>query len=170
LFAYIVSEGPMPEVRDLRRFIAARLPDYMVPSSFVSIDALPLTPNGKVDRQALGLYNGKNALKVDSYVAPTSPRELELAEICAAVLGLDRVGITTSLFDLGADSLQMLQVVARAREAGINLNLRQILLHRKLSSICAEIEKAGEPMSDSGLPPLVPVSREQYRSRAAMLP
>ena len=83
----------------------------------MALEALPLTPNGKVDRQGLPAPETGNARKHREHVAANSPRERMLAEICADVLNLDRIGVEESLFDLGADSIHLFQIVARAERS-----------------------------------------------------
>src|SRR5690606_21211440 len=106
----------------LRDFLRQKLPDYMVPSIFVHLEALPLTPNGKVDRKALPQpTQARPALRVP-YVAPRTPLEFELVEICAQVLGLESnnglsaVGINDNFFDLGGHSLLGTRLVFLLRE------------------------------------------------------
>jgi amino acid adenylation domain-containing protein len=169
LVAYLVAEESVPAPGELRRFIAAKLPEYMVPTSYVSLAALPRTPNGKVDRKRLpapGLAIGRNG---QEYVAARTPREHKLVDICANVLHLDRVSVDDSLFDLGADSVHLFQVVARASEAGIALTPKLILSGRSIRAILAELEKSELETPDSDVPQLVPVSRERYRAQRSAL-
>lgn len=117
LVAYIVARRqPVPTVTKLRRTLGQRLPDYMVPTAFVFLEALPLTPNGKVDRKALPLP-GKFRPELDTaFVAPRTPLEEELAEIWAEVLCQDQVGIHDNFFDLGGDSISAIRVISRILE------------------------------------------------------
>ncbi|MFQ5852527.1 MAG: amino acid adenylation domain-containing protein [Candidatus Binatia bacterium] len=114
LVAYTVPNGyPAPTVSKLRGFLKEKLPDYMIPSAFVMLDALPLTPTGKVDRQALP-PPGKYRPELDTpCVAPRTPIEEELAKIWAEVLSLDQVGIHDNFFDLGGHSLAATRVISR---------------------------------------------------------
>ncbi|MEG8178108.1 amino acid adenylation domain-containing protein [Nocardia terpenica] len=100
----------------LREYLSDRLPEYMVPSSFVVLDALPLTANGKLDRRALPAPEGRRALRAE-LVEPRNPDEEALAGIWRAVLSLDRVGVFDNFFELGGHSLLATQVVTRASEA-----------------------------------------------------
>jgi amino acid adenylation domain-containing protein len=119
LVAYIVPRGARhaSQPKELREHLRARLPEYMVPSVFVLLDALPLTPNGKVDRKALPAPEGADAAPSSAYVAPRTAAEEVLAEIWAGVLGLERVGTGDNFFELGGHSLLATQVVSRVREA-----------------------------------------------------
>ncbi|MFQ5794192.1 MAG: amino acid adenylation domain-containing protein, partial [Candidatus Bipolaricaulia bacterium] len=118
LVAYVVSnqeQAPMPG--ELRSFLKEKLPDYMVPSAFVMLDALPLTPNGKVDRRALPKPVRISPEVEKSFVAPRTPTEEKLAEIWAQVLGVEQVSIHDNFFELGGHSLLIPQLILRVREA-----------------------------------------------------
>jgi len=104
---------PAPAVTELRRFLAQRLPDYMIPSVFLMLDTLPRTPTGKVDRRALPAPDNSRPELHTSFVAPRTPVEKELAKIWANVLSLDQVGIHDNFFDLGGHSLAATRVVSQ---------------------------------------------------------
>jgi amino acid adenylation domain-containing protein len=117
LTAYIVpAPGREPAAKDLRDHLHETLPDYMIPSAFVLLEALPLSPNGKVNRAALPRPQAATQ-SAEEYVAPVTPVEQALAEIWAAVLGVDKVGARDNFFDRGGHSLLGMQVVARLRDA-----------------------------------------------------
>src|SRR5207244_2359395 len=97
--------------RELRIFLQDKVPDYMVPSVFVSLDTLPLTPNGKVDRQAFPEPDLRPELR-ESFVAPRNPREEVLANIWSKLLGIEQVGIHDNFFELGGHSLLALRLFA----------------------------------------------------------
>jgi amino acid adenylation domain-containing protein len=168
LVAYLVSSQPISP-GELQRFIATMLPSYMVPTAYIPLDALLRTPNGKVDRKKLPPPDASAVARPKQYVAPTSPRQQSLAEICAGVLGLERLSVEESLFDAGADSLHMFQIVARAMEVGINLSLKQILTHLSIAAICDNLEKTGNFQSELVVSGIVPLARDQFRSRRAHL-
>ncbi|MEH1980837.1 MAG: amino acid adenylation domain-containing protein [Nostoc sp.] len=123
LVAYIVPKQEQPNITELRRFLKQKLPDYMVPSAFVSLEALPLTPNGKVNRRALTApmeLNGDH-----SFVPPRTPTEEVIASIISTVLGLEIIGIHDNFFELGGHSLLATQVISRLRETfAVELPLR----------------------------------------------
>ena len=100
-------------IHDLRSFLIQKLPDYMLPSSFVFLDALPLTSNDKIDRRALLAPDQSRPELEKSYVAPRTPVEETLAGIWAEVLQLERVGIHDNFFHLGGHSLKVTQVLSR---------------------------------------------------------
>ncbi len=114
LVAYVVlHEGEALSVGELRRSLGRRLPEYMLPSLFVTLDELPLTPNGKVDRRALPAPDAADTTHADNYVAPQTPAEEIVASIFAEVLGVERVGLTDNFFELGGHSLLVTRVMAR---------------------------------------------------------
>jgi acyl carrier protein len=118
LVAYVVPrEEQTPTVGKLRGFLKSKLPEHMVPSTFVFLDALPLTPHGKGDRQALPLAAGIRPDLEKAFVAPRTPEEKALSEIWTQVLGMEQVGIYDNFFELGGHSLSATRVMARVREA-----------------------------------------------------
>ncbi len=98
---------------ELRDWLKQRLPDYMIPSVFVPLDALPLTPSGKIDRRALPAPDVTQVVRSDNYVAPQTPAEEVIADIFAQVLGVERVGVTADFFEMGGHSLLATRVMAR---------------------------------------------------------
>ncbi|PSB59548.1 non-ribosomal peptide synthetase [Chamaesiphon polymorphus] len=163
LVAYTV---PMPDAQttseQLRQFLGERLPDYMIPAYFVTLDELPLTPNGKVDKRALPLPDltaemGKN------YVAPRTSIEAQLAAIWAQVLGTPQVGIHDNFFAIGGDSILSLQIIARAAQAGIQLTPKQLFAHQSIAELAA-VARTGQAISAEqgvvvGDVPLTPIQR-----------
>jgi amino acid adenylation domain-containing protein/thioester reductase-like protein len=118
LVAYVVpaQAGNEPNPNELRAFLRQSLPEYMIPSAFVTLDALPLTPNGKVDRRALLELTIENLATQTEYVAPRTSEEQAIAKICAEVLDLERVGIHDNFFDLGGNSLIATRLVFQLQE------------------------------------------------------
>lgn len=108
------TSNPVPQ---LRAFLKERLPDYMVPSAFVALDTLPLTPSGKVDRRALPAPNRTRLDLNEAFVAPSTAIEERLADIWAAVLGIEQVGIHDNFFELGGHSLLTVQLLSQVKEA-----------------------------------------------------
>ncbi|MGI8964719.1 MAG: amino acid adenylation domain-containing protein, partial [Limisphaerales bacterium] len=127
LVAYVVAKKqPAPSISELRDFLKIKLPEYMVPSVFMFLDALPLTPNGKVDRKKLPSPDGARPdLKV-AFLAPETASEKELATIWKEVLGIDQIGVHDNFFELGGDSIRSIQVLARAQEKGIHFSLEKL--------------------------------------------
>ncbi|NJN10936.1 MAG: amino acid adenylation domain-containing protein, partial [Richelia sp. RM1_1_1] len=116
LVAYIVThENTKPCVNELRGFLKQKLPNYMLPSAFIVLDALPLTPNGKIDRRALPAPDNQRPELTATFKPPQSETEQQIAQLWQEVLYLDKVGINDNFFDLGGNSLLMLQVNNKLR-------------------------------------------------------
>ena len=114
LVAYLVPAGKVaPRAGELRSFLKEKLPDYMVPSAFVMLEAMPRTPNGKVDRRALPDPGKSRPQLEDPFVAPRTPVEEQLAQIWAEVLSLDRVGVHDNFFESGGNSLTAARIVSQ---------------------------------------------------------
>ena len=134
--------------------LGERLPAYMVPAAVVVIEALPLTVNGKLDTRALPAPEYTDA---DRYRAPANAVEEILAGIYAQVLGLERVGVDDSFFDLGGDSILSMQVVARARAAGVLCRPRDIFVEQTVARLArvASVADDGTGAVDEGVGPVV---------------
>jgi amino acid adenylation domain-containing protein len=141
LLAYVVAGvEPAPAAGELRAFLRASLPEHMVPSTFVPLDALPLTPNGKVDRRALPAP-GVAGVDRQAYVAPRTVTEELLAGIWAEVLKVERVGACDNFFDLGGHSLLAAQVVSRIRQAAeLDLPLRALFQNPTVEGLAVALE------------------------------
>ncbi|MDT5151720.1 MAG: hypothetical protein QOI01_3453, partial [Mycobacterium sp.] len=124
----------------VRNQLAERLPAYMMPATVVVLDALPLTVNGKLDTRALPVPELQGN---DQYRAPTDAAEEILAGIYAHVLGLPRVGVDDSFFDLGGDSILSMQVVARARAAGLTCRPRDVFVEQTVARLASVVGVAG---------------------------
>ncbi|MFE6690608.1 amino acid adenylation domain-containing protein [Streptomyces sp. NPDC057743] len=162
LVAYLVAgAGQEVDAVELRRSLAAALPDYMVPAAFVVLDALPLLPNGKVDRRALP------APEPDTHrtggQAPRTDEERILCGVIAETLGIPEVGVDDDFFALGGDSILSIQVVSRARGEGLVITPRDVFVHRTMAAIApvavplgAEAETPATP--GIGEVPLTPIA------------
>jgi amino acid adenylation domain-containing protein len=116
LVAYVVGEAPTAELpSQLRSYLHERLPDYMVPSAWVMLDALPLTANGKVDRKALPAPDSQRPELPSAYIAPRSAIERDIAAVWQEVLGIENIGVNDKFFDLGGHSLQAVRVHGKLR-------------------------------------------------------
>ncbi|MCP4701724.1 MAG: amino acid adenylation domain-containing protein [Gammaproteobacteria bacterium] len=139
----------------LRDYLSGQLPDHMMPSAFVVLDKLPLTPNGKIDRKALP--DPESAAQPDGeYVAPRNAEEEKLAQIWAAVLGLEQVGIHDNFFELGGHSLLATQVVSRIRETfDIELPLRELFNAPSVAELSQTVRQLCHAGQDERAAPLV---------------
>ncbi|MBZ9779960.1 amino acid adenylation domain-containing protein [Pseudomonas sp. REP124] len=133
LVAWLVSSQSLSPAK-LRDDLAMRVPDYMVPAHFITLDELPLNRNGKVDASRLPLPQ-KAADDSASHIAPRNEVEALLAQIWQEVLKLDRVGVQDNFFALGGDSILNLQIIARANQQGLKLTPRQLFENRTIADI-----------------------------------
>ncbi|WP_190113396.1 non-ribosomal peptide synthetase, partial [Streptomyces cinnamoneus] len=151
IVAYLVpSAGHRIDADAVREHVSEVLPDYMVPAAFVTLDELPLTANGKLDRKALP------APDFNEHVTgrgPRNERETTLCALFADVLGLESVGIDDSFFELGGDSIVSIQLVSRARTAGLLFTPRDVFQHRTVEALAAVAQSAD---ADADAAPLDP--------------
>ena len=143
LVAYFVpAPGRHPSRAELQGFLGTRLPDYMVPGTFLALPSLPLNASGKVDRAALPAPEGDQLLRDEAFIAPRTPVERRIAGILAPLLRLDRVGVHDNFFMLGGHSLLGTQLIARLREVFcVDLPLRSIFRAPTVAELSAEIER-----------------------------
>ncbi|MFI8462013.1 amino acid adenylation domain-containing protein [Kitasatospora sp. NPDC085464] len=163
LVAYVVAAaGAAVDTDALRARVAAALPDYMVPSAVVVLDTLPLTLNGKLDRRALPAPVYGADRDGAGGRGPRTEREKALCALFADVLGLDEAGIDDSFFDLGGDSIMSIQLVSRARRAGLELSVRDVFEQRTVAALAEVVRETGgasaeEPGAGVGEVPLTPI-------------
>ncbi|MBC9710976.1 amino acid adenylation domain-containing protein [Streptomyces sp. TRM66268-LWL] len=141
LVAYVVAAGAHADVREIRAQLAAELPEHMVPSAVVALDALPLTGNGKLDRRALP---APDYTAVAAGLAPANEREAALCRAFAEVLGLESAGADASFFDLGGDSISSIQLVGKAREFGLAITAQDVFVHRTPQGLALAAAAAGQ--------------------------
>ncbi|MFE7646434.1 amino acid adenylation domain-containing protein [Streptomyces phaeoluteigriseus] len=157
LVAYVVpAAGTTAPPATLRSHVAGLLPDYMVPAAVVTLDGLPLTTNGKLDRRALPAPDYTDATRGR---APVTERERALCAVFGEVLGLDEVGADAGFFDLGGDSISSIQLVGRARAAGLLLTAQDVFLHRTPAGLAAVARPVGEQVvrgTDDGIGTFAP--------------
>jgi non-ribosomal peptide synthase protein (TIGR01720 family) len=151
LVAYVVLaagvSGLDPAV--LRRYASEVLPDYMVPSAIVVLDALPLMAGGRIDRAALPPPDLPEGV---SHRGPRDRQEETLCTVIADVLGLERVGIDDGFFDLGGDSVLAIKLVSRARAAGLALSLKDVFQHQSVAGLVSAnaVESLADPTEETG--------------------
>ncbi|EJM23964.1 non-ribosomal peptide synthase/amino acid adenylation enzyme [Pseudomonas sp. GM21] len=157
LVAYIVPSDPAllddvdaqaTQRETFRAALRQHLPDYMVPAFLLFLDHLPLTPNGKLDRKALPTVDGSQQQR--EHVAPRSVLEKSLAAIWQDVLAIDNVGLEDNFFELGGDSIVSMQVVSRARQAGIVLSPKDLFQHQTIRSLAQAARSGEQPLIDQG--------------------
>jgi amino acid adenylation domain-containing protein len=163
LVAYVVGAGaggPQLGVGELRNYLKARLPEYMIPSAFVFLDELPLTPNGKVDRKMLPQPDQSRPESGGHYVAPRTPVEEVLCGLWAEVLRVGRVGVEDNFFELGGHSLLATRLAARVREAfRVELPLRALFERQTVAGLAAEVERGLRAGLGQDSPPLLRADR-----------
>ena len=143
LVGYLVPRHDELDVTELRNYLRERLPDYMVPAYFVSLDALPLTANGKLDRRRLPVPQTEGV--GDNYQAPATAAEKKLADVWSQVLSVERVGVNDNFFALGGDSIRSVRVVALAREQNLHFSLQQLFQFQTIAELAAVVsEGSGE--------------------------
>ena len=148
LVAYIVPpKNVTPSTNQLRQFLKARLPDYMIPSAFVTLEALPLTPNGKLDHRALPEPNLRGEIELN-FVAPRNLEEEILATIWSQVLRVEPVGIYDNFFELGGDSILTIQIITRARKAGLELTPKQLFTHQSIAELATVATRVTESQTE----------------------
>ncbi|MGW7574649.1 amino acid adenylation domain-containing protein [Streptomyces sp. NPDC054765] len=142
LVGYVVAQGPEGvDPEGVRTRLAEQLPDYMVPTVLVVLDAFPMTTTGKIDRRALPMPQ-ERASGGDAATAPRNPTEEALAQMWAEVLGEGPVGVEDDLFALGANSVLTLQITSRIRERfGIRVSAREIFAARTVAALAAEVRR-----------------------------
>jgi amino acid adenylation domain-containing protein len=142
LVAYIVPSASLPSLNDLREFLSKELPEYMLPSIFVSLDALPFGSSGKVNRLALPAPDESNMLRDQVFHQPSSATEERVSAIVASLLGLPRVGVNDNFFYLGGNSLFGTQLIARLRDAfQVEVPLLSLFDHPTVSELSVEVER-----------------------------
>ncbi|MEQ6592657.1 non-ribosomal peptide synthase/polyketide synthase [Pseudomonas aeruginosa] len=148
LVGYVVLESEGGDWREaLAAHLAKSLPEYMVPAQWLALERMPLSPNGKLDRKALPAPEVSVAQA--GYSAPRNAVERTLAEIWQDLLGVERVGLDDNFFSLGGDSIVSIQVVSRARQAGLQLSPRDLFQHQNIRSL-ALAAKAGAATTEQG--------------------
>jgi len=166
LVAYLVANEEVT-TGELHDRLKERLPDYMVPSAFVMLEAMPLTPNRKIDRNALPVPSARRGVDESNYVAPRTPTEELMARIWSEALGLERVGVEDNFFALGGHSLLATQIVSRIREAfHLDLPLRSLFESPTVASAARAIEELqkGGDAGKSGAPAIPKRAQAEYFS------
>lgn len=142
LIAYVVSSSdPTPASDDLRTFLSDKLPDYMIPATFVPLKTLPLTPNGKVDRQALPEPDPPRREMPESVATPRNEVEEKLARIWAEALGVEVVGVHENFFALGGHSLLAVQLISQVRASfHVEIPMRSLIESPTVAKLADRIE------------------------------
>ncbi|HEV8168895.1 MAG TPA: amino acid adenylation domain-containing protein, partial [Pyrinomonadaceae bacterium] len=160
---FVLNQGWTATATELRRFLSANLPEYMVPTYFVKLDQLPSMSNGKVDRRALPAPDGHRPELEKGFVEPLTAIEKQLARIWSQVLGVKAVGVHDNFFDLGGDSILAIRVTAKANQTGLQLTPRQLFQNQtiaQLAAVAGTTETVRMSETDTtGAAPLSPIQR-----------
>ncbi|HVI70367.1 MAG TPA: AMP-binding protein, partial [Pyrinomonadaceae bacterium] len=150
LVGYVVLEEEASlSVTALRQGLSQRLPEYMIPASFMQLEELPLTANGKLDRRALPDPGHQRPALETERVGPSTPVEETLVRIWSEVLGLNEVGIHDNFFELGGDSILSIQIVARANQAGLRLAPKHLFQYQTVAELALMAEQAAAAVDDN---------------------
>jgi acyl-coenzyme A synthetase/AMP-(fatty) acid ligase/acyl carrier protein len=141
LIAYLVpQQGQLPTVSELHNFLKTKLPDYMIPATFIFIDAFPLNPNDKLDRQALPAPGKTRPILETAYQGPESPLEVQLITLFAELLNIDRVGVNDNFFELGGHSLLATKLISRIRNIfKVEISLRRLFKAPTVTALARNI-------------------------------
>ena len=151
LVAYVVTAGRDPA--PVRADLARRLPDYMVPTRWVALDALPLTPGGKLDRNALPRPAATSRPLLSARERPATPLESAITKVWAEVLGRDDFTVEDPLFSVGADSLHVFRIAARPQRQGIAIDARELMKNPTISTLARKAQDKSRGMLDVGAKP-----------------
>ncbi|MGD2090215.1 MAG: amino acid adenylation domain-containing protein [Candidatus Aminicenantes bacterium] len=159
LYAYLLTESKINHL-ELRNYLLAELPEYMLPVNFVELDHFPLTANGKVDRKAIAKIEVKTEKK---YIAPRNKIESKLTEVFQSVLGRNTIGIDENFFMIGGDSIKSIQIASRLHKIGFKLKMRDIFQNPTIMELAPLIKRVEHVLDQSlvtGIVPLTPIQRE----------
>ena len=161
LVAYLTTDRKTPlSTKELRDSLKNQLPEYMLPTAFVTLESFPLTPNRKVDRRALPEPEAMTNDLEETYVAPSTPQEEILVDIWSQLLGIARVGVHDNFFEQGGHSLLATQLVSRVREAfKVDVPVRTLFENPTVAGLAAAITATGRGGTKISLPPIARGSR-----------
>jgi hypothetical protein len=164
-----LADPPADLDAQLYSLLTAKLPEYMIPAIITVLPALPRTANGKIDRKSLPAPTFAGRTKGRTFTPAETPQQAKLAEIWAEVLKLERVSITDSIFELGADSLLIFRISARANREGLPIQPAQIFQHRTIANLSSALGEAGAAGPDHvpAGPAIPAVSRGKFRRPVA---
>ena len=169
LVAYVVLDSTQAvSITELRNYLQPKLPAYMIPAAFVLLDAFPLTTNGKIDRRALPPPDEARPELARPYTPPRTPAERTLAAIWSQVLNVAQVGIEDNFFELGGDSIRSIQVLAQARQAGLDFSLADLFNQQTIGRLAGRIAPREAAVSHPEAAPfslISPADREKLPAR-----
>ena len=163
LYGYYVTNTKV-SINEIISYLKRELPEYMVPQYWMELDSLPLNKNGKVDKKLLPDIEIESNRK---YISPSNEKEAILVNIMSDILGIEKVGINDSFFELGGDSIKAIRIVSRIREAGYSLTVRELLKAYNMESIAKHMRKDEETLKYEqseiiGFCELTPIQRDFF--------
>lgn len=168
LIGYFSSKHQTVTKSDLKLCLSKRLPDYMVPSVLIELEAIPLTANGKVDRKALPVLD--IASLQTTYRAPVTAQEQVLAKLWQSLLNLDRVGLDDNFFALGGHSMQVMTMIAKAKAQGLQLDVTQVYNSANLSELASCCDSDVTSKEKMHTAPLFSLTEEERQALAKRIP
>ena len=168
LCAWLVCRDTL-RIEALRSYLAAELPDYMIPARFVRIEAMPLTPNGKVDTKVLAAAQGEGLAQESAAAAPATANEVLLADIWQAVLGVQKIGVLDNYFALGGDSIKAIQILSRLRQHQLQLDIRHLFEMPTIRALAKKLsvqKRVASQASVSGRAPLSAIQTWFFQAHA----
>ena len=171
LAAYVVlaEEQQNSSASELRHFLRAMLPDYMVPAVFLPLSSIPTTPNGKLDRKALPSPDEQRLPTGAVYVAASTPEEQILAEIWQQVLGVEQISIHDNFFVVGGDSIRSIQILARTRERGLSATLQHLFQYQTIYELAQVLQVTHVPAPEKTKMQAFALLSEEDRAKLQML-
>ncbi|MBZ0310734.1 MAG: AMP-binding protein, partial [Anaerolineae bacterium] len=161
LVAYMVTDGDAPDAGEWRPYLREKLPDYMIPSAFIALEALPLTPNGKIDRKALPVPDPSLFGEDKTFVAPRTEVEEKIAAIWSEVLGLERISVQDNFFELGGHSLLAMRIFAGIeKEFGKRLPMTTLFNAPTIEGLAEMLPTADHQAKVVGVPPVLAIQEK----------
>jgi amino acid adenylation domain-containing protein/non-ribosomal peptide synthase protein (TIGR01720 family) len=152
LVAYIVPQVDEKELSgELRSFLKQRLPEYMLPSSFIVLDKIPLTPSGKIDRYKLPAPETTTSESNKTFIKPRTTVEEILASIWQEVLGIEEIGVYDNFFELGGDSILCIQAIAKSHQQQLNLTFKQMFEQQTIANLAKVVNQTSTIATEQGI-------------------
>ncbi|GBD91967.1 linear gramicidin synthase subunit B [bacterium BMS3Abin04] len=171
LVAYFVSNNHEINNEELEQYLYGKLPEYMIPSFFVKLDKIPLTPNGKIDRRTLPEPKVTDTISKEEFISPKTDKEKILTEVWKEVLGFEKIGLKDNFFKLGGDSIVAIQMIAKAKQKGLQISPVEIFQNQslqKLAMVAKEVDIiSAEQDVVIGDSPLTPIQRYFFDQKFA---
>ncbi|MGH9762235.1 MAG: non-ribosomal peptide synthetase, partial [Blastocatellia bacterium] len=164
----VPSHGYDFDSDDYQSYLRDRVPDYMVPSIFLRLEELPLTASGKIDRKVLLSGDVPQIGNEPAYAPPVTKVQKQLAEVWTEALGVEKVGITDNFFALGGDSIISIQVVSRARQAGLDITHKQVFQHPTIAEL-SQLAAESQAYSNEVQAPTAPRTYEARVERSSLV-